>query len=331
MGHLERIPKKVSIPIKPDEEGYVGRECPQNDCLGYFKITPGTGVKGEGDPYCYCPYCGHSGEHNKFFTREQIEYAKSVVFHQITDAFLKDMKRLEFDHKPRGAFGIGISMKVQGRPQPVRYYRERALETQIVCNRCTLRYAIYGVFAYCPDCGTHNSQQILEKNLELAEKEVILATGGGHPEMSDYLVADALENIVSAFDGFGREICRVNAALASGQGKAENISFQNLFRARDRVRELFGFDLSAGIVNSEWEFANRCFQKRHLLAHKMGIIDEAYVQSTKDPLAAVGRKVRIENGEPADLAGVIRKLGSYLAVQLEGLQGKSPNRGPVGP
>jgi hypothetical protein len=33
---------------------------------------------------------------------------------------------LEFEHKPRGAFGIGISMKVKSStPHPISYYREK--------------------------------------------------------------------------------------------------------------------------------------------------------------------------------------------------------------
>ena len=32
-------------------------------------------------------------------------------------------------------------------PHPIRQYREKRLETEVVCDRCTLHYAIYGVFA----------------------------------------------------------------------------------------------------------------------------------------------------------------------------------------
>ena len=126
------------------------------------KITPGTGVKGPAP--CHCPYCGHTGEHNTFFTAEQIEYAKSVAIRRITDAVHQDLKALEFDHKPQGAFGIGFSMKVTRYGQhPIRCYREKELETKVTCDKCTLRFAIYGVFGWCPDCGTHNSLQILSK------------------------------------------------------------------------------------------------------------------------------------------------------------------------
>jgi hypothetical protein len=60
MNNLRRLGSQFSISIKPDDDGYLGRECPVEECLGYFKITPGTGVKGPAP--CHCPYCGHSGE-----------------------------------------------------------------------------------------------------------------------------------------------------------------------------------------------------------------------------------------------------------------------------
>jgi hypothetical protein len=114
---------------------------------------------------------------------------------------------LEFEHKPQGMLGVGISMKVRNSaPKPIRYYQEKELETKVVCDKCTLRFAMYGVLGWCPDCGAHNSLQILSKNLELSRKELSLAETLD-TEMAEHLVGDALENVVSAFDGFGRELC----------------------------------------------------------------------------------------------------------------------------
>jgi hypothetical protein len=58
--HLKRLEEGIHIQIPSDEDGLVGRECPQSDCLVYFKIKLGTGLKGEGLP-CHCPYCGGYG------------------------------------------------------------------------------------------------------------------------------------------------------------------------------------------------------------------------------------------------------------------------------
>jgi hypothetical protein len=315
MSNLRRLGSRIAVSIPNDADGYLGRECPK--CESYFKVTLGTGIT-TGEPQCRCPYCGEVGSPDVFWTPGQIEYAKSVALNKITGAVLKDLKKLEFTRRPMGAFGIGFSMKVEGRPHPIRRLHEPTLETEVVCDGCTLRYAIYGVFAYCPDCGRHNSLQILEKNLELAGKQLALAaTLDG--DLSAQLVADALENGVSAFDGFGREVCRVHSAKASTPAKAESISFQNLAGAQKNVLACFGVDLAAGLTADEWDALGRNFQKRHLLAHSMGVVDGEYLKKTGDPQARMGRKVPIEPGEVSATLGLARKLGSHLATCLAGL------------
>ena len=87
MRHLENLPNRFNVPIRPDKDGYLGRECPVKSCRGYFKITPGTGVKGPAP--CHCPYCGHSSKMINFTTTAQIGYAKSIVIRQVTDALLQ--------------------------------------------------------------------------------------------------------------------------------------------------------------------------------------------------------------------------------------------------
>jgi hypothetical protein len=117
MNHLRRLGNRISIPIQPDEDGFTGRECPNPDCEGYFKIEFGTGLKGENIP-CHCPYCGRTASHDQFWTKEQIEYVRSVAVRTVTDALRKDLKKLEFDYKPRGLLGIGLSVKVKPGPLP---------------------------------------------------------------------------------------------------------------------------------------------------------------------------------------------------------------------
>jgi hypothetical protein len=276
--------------------------------LGYFKITLGTGIK-EPAP-CHCPYCGYSGAGSEFFTGDQIEYAQSVATRKLVDAVQEELKSLEFEHRPQGMFGLGFSVKFKGSPpRPIGYYQEKRLETEVVCDRCTLRYAIYGVFGWCPDCGVHNSLQILTANLELAKKELALAQPAD-AELADYLIGDALENVVSAFDGFGREICL---------RKAPDIRFQSLRTARRKVQETFGFDFADVLGSGEWECACRVFQKRHLLAHRMGVIDEEYVQRANDPAAIAGRKIRVGPDEVTSAITVVEKLGRRLFSGIFGL------------
>lgn len=301
MSNVERLGNRIRIPLSTDEEGYMGRECPNEKCLSYFKVMPGTGIMVPAP--CHCPYCGHVGDNDTFFTQEQIEYAQSVALRMVTDAVHKDLKALKFEHKAEGPFGIGITMKVrESEPHPISYYREKQLETKVTCDKCTLKFAIYGVFGWCPDCGAHNSLQILNKNLELARKELALTTSVD-ADLAEYLIGDALENVVSAFDGFGREVC---------SKRSVDVRFQNLTAARHQVQEKFGFDFADGLESETWATAVRIFQKRHLLAHKMGVVDAEYVQKANDPHAVEGRKVRVSSEEASQAAGIVKQLGQRL-------------------
>lgn len=318
MKNLRRLGNSITVSFPTDEDRFLGRECPNTECEGYFKIEPGTGLQGSDLP-CHCPYCGHTASPNEFFTKAQVEYAKSVAIRQFTRAIQADLKSLEFNHKPKGPFGLGISMTLKpGRLPPVRYYREESLETEAVCSECTLRYAVYGVFGFCPDCGKHNSLQILEKNLEVVGKILELTTNT-IPEVGVRLIENALEDCVSAFDGFGREICRVFAAKAERPSKAEKLSFQNLAGARQNVEDAFGFDISKALSANDWDGAIRAFQKRHVVAHKMGVVDAEYISKSGDEYAVVGRKIVVTEDDVRAAMLAVRNLGESLKSSLEAI------------
>jgi hypothetical protein len=302
--------------MPPDESGFIGRECPNLDCEGYFKIVFGTGLKGESLP-CHCPYCGHTAGHDCFWTKEQIEYAQSVAKRKIVDALHQDLMKMEFDHKPKGAFGIGISLKVKpGLPVPIHYYREKRLETEVVCSNCTLRYSVYGVFAFCPDCGQHNSLQILDKNLEVINKMLDLALDK-EKEIAEKLIENALEDCVSAFDGFGRELCQVYKKNAADPAKLDKASFQNLEAAKAMLLAMFHIDLSVHLTAAEWQSAARGFQKRHLFSHKMGVVDQDYIAKTCDTQAVLGRKVSLITDEVRCLVQIIDKLARSVSDDFQ--------------
>src|SRR5439155_2690819 len=123
----------------------------------------------------------------------------------------------------------------------------------------------------------------------------------------DHLIGDALENVVSAFDGFGREIC--------GR-KGADIQFQNLTGARRRVQEIFAFDFADALTPEQWEMVCRVFQKRHLLAHKMGVVDDNYVKKANDPQATLGRKISVDRDEVSSVTSLIEVLGRRLFERL---------------
>lgn len=117
------------------------------------------------------------------------------------------------------------------------------------------------------------------------------------------MIGDALENVVSAFDGFGRQLCQQEAIEAR---------FQNLPGARRRVQDAFGFDFADILRPDEWETASRAFQKRHLLAHKMGVIDNDYIQKSNDTGAVIGRKIALSETEVETCIKIVESMGRRL-------------------
>lgn len=287
---------EFSVKIRPDEDGYTGRECPM--CERYFKIKFGTGLPDATE--CHCPYCSHVGPQTEFWTKQQIEYAKSVALNKISSQLLAQMKKMEKRPDPNAFLSIGISVK--GRPTPIAYYSEKELEERVTCAACTLEYTIYGVFGYCPDCGIHNSLQIVNANFDLVLKILDLVLISAE-EIGAKLIENALEDAISSFDGFGREHC---------SKLPQKISFQNIAAAMERLMREEGVDLSNGLESTHWNFICEQFQKRHLLAHKMGIIDDEFVSRIGCSPSLVGRKVSITESDVRSLVGYLRIVTGNL-------------------
>jgi hypothetical protein len=316
--HLKNLGDRLSVSIRNDDKGFVGRECPIKECLGYFKVRPGTGLSGDID--CHCPYCGHAGKPNTFWTPDQIAYARSVARRTLTEAFRKDLKSWEFEHKARGPFGFGVSLKLKRAPSlpQIHEYSELPLETEVTCDSCTLEYAIYGLFGHCPDCGIHNSLQMLERNFALIRKQMQLAETleVQDSELARQVMEDALENCVSALDGFGKELCRTRADKSSEPKKARRLSFQRLNEAADQALALFGVDMRLSMLSEEWLVVHRLFMKRHVISHCSGVADAEYVAKANDPAAVVGRRVTFTRAEIEQVLQHLSKLGAYLVTAL---------------
>src|SRR6266403_4335722 len=89
---------EMSVSLPKDPDGRTARECPNADCSpGYFKVTGGTGLKGQ--TVAYCPYCQNAAEPSDFHTKEQIRYAKALVEREAMVGMDRALRRaLGLDH-----------------------------------------------------------------------------------------------------------------------------------------------------------------------------------------------------------------------------------------
>jgi Zn ribbon nucleic-acid-binding protein len=282
---------EVSVTIPTDDEGMLGRECPQPNCEKYFKIKPGTGLVGPAITGMHCPYCQHHGDSGDFHTKEQIEFAKSIAMREFEKAIHKELKKME-RHSFRGSF---LSMKItvkQGTPTAIKHYIEQRLQENVTCAECELEYAIFGVFAVCPDCGKQNIYQMVEANLALIEKQLELEKtlrdkfGAEFPSdvasilssITPKMTEDACENVVTVFETFLKELNQRNLSRATDPAKKmQGNVFQRLNDAATWYQDQYGFDLFAPLGTNDVDKLKMLFAKRHLLTHNLGIIDAKFI------------------------------------------------------
>jgi len=108
----------------------------------------------------------------------------------------------------------------------------------------------------------------------------------------------------------------VRAGRSSVPKMCEQLSFQNLTKVGERIATLFGVDLQAAVVPAKWELDHRGFMKRHVLAHRGGVVDQKYLDETHDNAAVLGRRVPLTPVEVSSIADATAEVGSALVRLL---------------
>ena len=162
--------------ILPDQDGYIDKECPNEDCLSQFKVNDEDWGNLFSDEAVYCPFCGHSAPADKWWTTEQVEQAKRQAVRsveaKIGNALSRDAR--EFNRsQPRNSF-IKMSMKYKGPTHFVNVPAEALaeMEQKIQCDNCGARYAVIGSAFFCPCCGKNSARLTFTNTIEKVRAKV---------------------------------------------------------------------------------------------------------------------------------------------------------------
>jgi Zn finger protein HypA/HybF involved in hydrogenase expression len=272
------------VPLTPDAEGMVGRECPNEQCkTKHFKIC----IANDGhepdstmdlrEKDLMCPYCGTSLQMQDGATKAQLAWIESLVI-QGAMTMINDTMEDAFS-------GCDYMTYTRGDVPVVHPYEEEKLRRSITCEACQNRYAVYGITFYCPWCGGMAFHQHLAQDAKtirvLAEEAGRIGAEHGQ-QASDRMVGDAYENVVSLFEGMLKILYRHAVQRRHTKADAEKlmaqirVNFQRLsgadeFFDRDLAIKLFGT-----IAPKERAVLEGIFAKRHVLTHNLGLIDEKF-------------------------------------------------------
>lgn len=321
---------RASVAIPKDHFGRFGRECTRDDCSpAYFKVLPGTGIT-ENHTTAYCPYCRTSAPPEKFFTDEQVRYARDMVLREAMGG-VQDMMRSALGLGPNGKKTIGggflsveMSLKTSPRP-PVQRPFEEEVRRDVKCPHCGLDHSVYGLAVWCPDCG----KDIFDAHVT-AEASVVRTMLTDVPRRRDLLgrriaakdIENCLEDAVSIMEAALRALCR----RALSEGGKTNIevdaffrkignAFQNVDRTRSTLLEEFQIDLADTLSSGALDNLKSTFEKRHPITHNLGVIDKKYLQKTKTD-EEEGTEVLVSEKEISSALDSLVALSAFVHGRL---------------
>ena len=329
---LDELVKRVeetdsyTLKIISDEEGYLDKECPSGKCLSKFKVFQEDWKEKFSDDSVYCPKCGNNAPASKWYTTEQFNQAGKQAFeymlNEIGKAMEEDARR--FNSRPQSGF-LRMSMEVS----PVNGFIDlpaktlKKMEQKIVCDDCGARYAVIGASYYCPCCGKTSPKfmfiktiKSVIKNVEVAEDKDDIIRNGFDQDTAELVCTKLLESSLSDLVTGFQLLCE-NIYLKKTNKKGERNAFQNLERGSKLWKESTGQGYNDWISDEDYTKINRCFQQRHIMEHKNGIIDAEYIEKSKDNSYKIGQRLVVSLIEILDYAKILEKLGNRIIEFLK--------------
>lgn len=313
--------KQIAIPIETDDKGYIDKQCPSEECEFIFKVHKDDWANIVKDEAVWCPFCRHEAPADQWYTIEQVKHSKSealsMIKGEIHNAMLSDSEK--FNRKqPKGGF-ISMSMKVSGgrkRTQPIPAKASELMQLEITCEECSTRFSVIGSAYFCPACG-HNSvertfhdslRKIKAKveNIPIIREALINSVGKDEAEITcRSLTESCISDGVVAFQKY----CE---GKYERFGKAPFNAFQRLKQGSELWESKVGYGYSNWLSPQELGELNMLFQKRHILSHNEGIVDEAYINKSGDTTYKLGQRIVVSQDDVNKLAQILEKLSTSL-------------------
>lgn len=288
----------TKIALMEDEDGAFGRECPQPDCLNYFKLFRDEYGQARERRRLTCPACGHTGDDQSFFTPDQLRRIRAgqdqflrAAAHEVISEFSRSMGNRTV------RLGPGVSIRYTAHhnpapsPHPLPTYDEMPTLRTYECPNGGHRAVIYDLLTACPYCGPETPPRAvfddnlaaMSRRLDDAQSMSAEAKAGGEQTT---VLEQALTRVISALQNLAKQIhAQADKEPASGN------PWQNVDRLRGQWVKDFGRDPISGLDSETIRTLRLAFGRRHIIEHNGSVADERYVKETQDGIA--GRRVRL--------------------------------------
>lgn len=320
-------PRQISIDVALDDKGYYDRECPSPKCGGHFKVLFEHWRDKVRDEQVFCPFCRHESEATEWNTPEQQRYIEQVAQAEMSRLVNGALGRA-VRRTPRQTFGGGLinfSMSLSYKPgsiPPVFPTSARnELRQDFTCEECTCQYSSLGASFFCPACGHNSAVSCFDNTLETVRKTVT-ALDGIRSAIEQTVDADAATDAIRQVleDQFSRLVGafeRLNEALfAKVPNEAAFPRKGSIFQRLDDASALWGQASGksfADFLNAgELGRLKVYFQRRHVVSHRQGIVDQTYIDKSGDGSYAVGQRLVVRDRDVLELVELLARLAAGL-------------------
>lgn len=309
---VEAVYPKPSVVtyIQSDEQGMWGRNCPA--CQKYFRTNH---VMGE----TCCPYCAMWAPGLAFMSKDQRKYITACY-----DAFARAFR----EQKSTTVEFADITDS-----NSAWHYSEEKQQFHFKCaaGGCKAETDILGEYGYCPRCGRTNARKLF---LEDTEK-MLLRWADVDNNISDrqersLAWEEMTKNIVGDFEHLAKHL-RLKLLhfpmTPNRRKRLEDLNFQQPLQANESLVQWFDVGLLAwtgntaapkrAVQDSELPFIRKMIQRRHILIHNGGVVDEDYLAFSGDTQVQLGERIRVRSNEAKRFIELVRTMAENLIDNVE--------------
>ncbi len=323
-GNFEEF--ELPLVFQTDDKGYIDRQCPSDNCKFIFKISADDWHDRVSSEGMHCPMCGYISTPENWCTLEQEEQIENNAMSFIVDQVQQSLERTFGDmaRKTKNSKFVSIhytpGKRISFANNPIG--QKDSWENEILCEKCGTHYSVIGAAFFCPCCG-YNSAILsfndaldrIGKMLESIDDLKMAMTEKRSVDDAETMCRAMIENsiceIVSAFQKFA---CSVFEKV-TGRSSRVN-SFQRLDTGSNLFDENCGKKYSDYLSAAELAYLRIMFQKRHLIEHNNGMVDQQYIDLSQDSNYNVGQRIVVGVNDALEMLSCIQKLGKGLASLL---------------
>ena len=266
-----------------------------------------------------CLFCGHEAPANEWLTPAQYEHAagqmKQLLIARTGHALRRDARSFNRSHR-RGFLQMSMTVKgFRGGTDLLPIPPSEPLERHIECEACHAHFAVEGSAFFCPCCG-HNSvlrtydDAMRKVRVKLDTADLIRRQFRAEGRRDDgalvarSLIESGLTDCVVAFQRLAERLYQELPTVTPPPMNA----FQRLEQGSNLWRQATGKGYDDWLADHNLASLTLLFQRRHLLAHAEGIVDQMYLDRSGDTAYRLGQRIVVKPAHVNHLLDLVERL-----------------------